>query len=94
MYINGELDMSSRFFHGRRYTAGLRFMRCVMKAVNLKSLSVSHRWTYSSKLSYIRQEGRYMKRMLLLFVSALEQITLNLKDEMSSQDSYERKCKF
>jgi hypothetical protein len=41
IYINMELDMSSHFVHGRRYTAGLRFMRCVLNAVNLKSLSLS-----------------------------------------------------
>ena len=33
--------MSSRFVHGRSYTAGLRFMRCMLNAVNLKSLSLS-----------------------------------------------------
>jgi hypothetical protein len=34
-----------------------------------------------------------MKRKLLLFVSALEQISLNLNNEMSRQVSCERKCK-
>ena len=36
-----ELDMSSRLVHGRRYIAGLRFVRCVLNAVNLNSLSLS-----------------------------------------------------